>query len=282
VFLKEDGKVDYLTLKEALDKKVIAVNEVSEGGSVPDLVIDVNEGIKVLILDGEELFGAKQNRILNTTVLLWGKSRTTVPVSCTERGRWHFTSRSFHDSDNLAHHSMRVAKTMSVSDSLKAKRGYHSDQAKVWQEVANLQMAADVPSATSAMRDVFEARKMDMNGYLRAFEHSPGQKGMLVFINGEVAGLDIVSREQAFRVYREKMLRSYCIDAMYSREKDRRESDLALARQFLEKIAGSKETKFKSVGRGDDRRYEGAGFTGAALEVDGEVLHMAFLSTARL
>ena len=121
LFFKDDGKIDYLTLKEALDKKAITINEVSAEGSVPELVVDVNTDINVLILDGEELFGAKQNRVLNASILLWGKSRTTIPVSCTEHGRWHFMSKSFHDSDNLASYRMRTAKNMSVSDSLKAR-----------------------------------------------------------------------------------------------------------------------------------------------------------------
>ena len=43
------------------------ITEVSEGGSVPELRV-VNKGdARILVLDGEELRGAKQNRVLNTT-----------------------------------------------------------------------------------------------------------------------------------------------------------------------------------------------------------------------
>jgi hypothetical protein len=42
---------------------------VSEGGSVPHLLF-INDAMRpVLLLDGEELVGAKQNRVLNLTVL---------------------------------------------------------------------------------------------------------------------------------------------------------------------------------------------------------------------
>jgi hypothetical protein len=275
------GTVDYLTLKEALDKKAIAINEVSAGGSVPELVVDVNDDINVLILDGEELSGAKQNRILNTSVLLWGKSRTTVPVSCTEQGRWRHVSKSFHDSGHVANHPMRMAKQVSVSHSLRARQGFRSDQGEVWSEISELHQKAKVVSETHAMRDVYESKKSELDEYLKMFEHKPGQRGMLVFINGEAAGLDIVSRDSAYRIYHDKLLRSYCIDALYRSQQDNRDLGPAKAKEFLESIAGCTESKYKSVGRGDDHRFEGKGITGAALEVEGEVLHMAFLSTVK-
>jgi len=62
--------VDHLVLSEALDTGRFTVREVDEGGCVPRLVVVNETDSPVLILDGEELFGAKQNRVLNTTVLL--------------------------------------------------------------------------------------------------------------------------------------------------------------------------------------------------------------------
>ena len=51
--------------------------------------------IRVLFLEGEELVGAKQNRILNTSVLLPARSKIKIPVSCVERGRWAYKSKHF-------------------------------------------------------------------------------------------------------------------------------------------------------------------------------------------
>jgi len=61
---------EYITLKEALEKNQLTVKEVSHGGSVPELKVINNAEIHILLLDGEELVGAKQNRVLNTTILL--------------------------------------------------------------------------------------------------------------------------------------------------------------------------------------------------------------------
>jgi hypothetical protein len=282
LFFAEPAKADYLTLKDALDKKFISVNEVTAGGSVPELMVDVNADVNVLILDGEELQGCKQNRILNTSVLLWGKSRTTVPVSCTERGRWSRTSETFHDSNNVANYSVRMAKQQSVTHSLDSAKGFRSDQQGVWSGISSLGATAKVSSSTGALRDIYESKKADLNEYLRMCQYRPGQCGMLVFVNGEAVGLDIVSRDAAYRVYHEKLLKSYCIDAMYRAKQDNQEPGSAKAKEFLEKIVDCTEsTKYKSVGKGTDYRFKGQGFTGACLEVDDEVIHMAFLSTVK-
>ncbi len=60
----------WLTSDEAATAGALEVTEVSEAGSVPALRV-VNKGNRaVFLLDSEELVGAKQNRILNTSVLI--------------------------------------------------------------------------------------------------------------------------------------------------------------------------------------------------------------------
>ena len=65
-----NGSPKYLTLKQALEKKLLNVKEVDEGGSVPELKV-INKAKVSVLLDGEELVGAKQNRVVNTTILSW-------------------------------------------------------------------------------------------------------------------------------------------------------------------------------------------------------------------
>ena len=67
--------------------------------NVPELRVVNPLDANVLLYDGEELLGAKQNRILNVTVLVPAASEKTVPVSCVEEGRWHARSAAFADVD---------------------------------------------------------------------------------------------------------------------------------------------------------------------------------------
>ena len=79
IFSETDGSPHYLTMKEAMAGGFLTVTEVSEGGPVPELKVINSASIAVLILDGEELAGAKQNRIVNTTILLRRSPRRSSP-----------------------------------------------------------------------------------------------------------------------------------------------------------------------------------------------------------
>src|SRR5438132_1291509 len=95
LFIESNGQVDYLLSDEAIQASSVTVEEVSEGGSVPDLLVENKGDLRVLFIEGEELIGAKQNRILNTSVLIAAHSKIKIPVSCVERGRWRYKSRHF-------------------------------------------------------------------------------------------------------------------------------------------------------------------------------------------
>ena len=70
LFTATASPVEYVLSDEALSGGMVEVKEVSEGGSVPDLLVENKGTSRVLFLEGEELVGAKQNRVLNTTVLI--------------------------------------------------------------------------------------------------------------------------------------------------------------------------------------------------------------------
>ena len=78
----------YLLLDEALAKGIAQVTETSTTGSVPELRFENRSDQSILIVDGEALVGAKQNRIVNISILVPPQSIMPIPVSCVERGRW--------------------------------------------------------------------------------------------------------------------------------------------------------------------------------------------------
>src|SRR2546427_13102177 len=82
---------DWLTLTEAGDQ--VTIEEIDEGGSVPTLRLHNGAEWPVLLLDGEELGGGRQNREMNTTVLVAAQTTVTIPVSCVEHGRGAYRSR---------------------------------------------------------------------------------------------------------------------------------------------------------------------------------------------
>ena len=78
LFPRRAPHAEYVTLEEALPLG-FRVTEVDASGSVPELLATNPLDASVLLYDGEELLGAKQNRILNVTVLVAARSRDTDP-----------------------------------------------------------------------------------------------------------------------------------------------------------------------------------------------------------
>jgi hypothetical protein len=118
----------YITLDEAISSGILKIKEVSIAGNVPELIAENKSHQLILLLDGEEVVGAKQNRILNTTILLDRLSTTTIPVSCVEAHRWSYSSEVFAASQNLLNYDIRRAKQSTVSASLRSSNRYMSDQ----------------------------------------------------------------------------------------------------------------------------------------------------------
>ncbi|MBM4305953.1 MAG: hypothetical protein FJ123_04360 [Deltaproteobacteria bacterium] len=265
----------YLTLKEALDQRLLTITEVSQGGSVPELKVVNKAEIPVLLLDGEELAGAKQNRVLNTTILLKEKSETIIPVSCTEQGRWAYASREFSESGHIMNRNIRSRKVSSVSHSLREGGRFSGDQGDVWDGIAHFAMAADVHSPTGAMREVFESREEDLKGYLDAFQYVPHQKGILVMVNGKVAGFDILSLSQAYEKVHQKLVKSYAMDAVLQKKSDN-EASMEKAKSFIEEATLCEEKRYESIGHGWDHRFEGKTVVGSSLVYQDKVIHMAF------
>src|SRR3954471_9137524 len=126
LFSPPEGVVDYLLSDDAIQAGSVTVEEVSEGGSVPDLLVTNLGDSRVLFLEGEELRGAKQNRVLNTSVLVAARSKTTIPVSCVEQGRWRYRARQFGSSGSHSSPKLRHILKKSVTRSALGGQGHGS------------------------------------------------------------------------------------------------------------------------------------------------------------
>src|SRR5713101_8287413 len=116
LFPRTDPRGEYLTLEQAVPLG-FHVTELDAAGSVPELLAKNPLDHNVLLYDGEELLGAKQNRILNVTVLVPARSATTIPVSCVEEGRWSTRSAHFTPSKHTAYPQLRRRKAVQLSAS---------------------------------------------------------------------------------------------------------------------------------------------------------------------
>jgi len=268
----------YLILKQALDQHVLAIGEVSQEGHVPELKVTNKSDTPVLLLDGEELAGAKQNRVLNTTILLEENSETIIPVSCTEQRRWSYKSQEFAESGTVMIPKIRKMKSQTVSDSLEESREYRSDQGTVWTSIDEMSEQTGIHSRTAAMKDVYEAKEKELDEYLKTFTCLPQQKGLLTFIDEEIVGFDFLSLDTAYALLHSKLVKSYAMEALLQKAPKNKKPEMEKAKEFLKEARRCKEKKYKSVGKGDDHRFEGKQMVGSALIFQKKVIHMAFFS----
>ena len=281
---RENPAPDYRTLDEVLADKQARITELSESGSVPELQF-VNDGdFPVFLLDGEELLGAKQNRILNLSILAPAKQTLKVPVSCVEAGRWNRQSAEFAAAPRAHYAAGRARKMEQVSYCMMESAGssHYSNQGEVWRDISAKSARMDVHSPTSAMSEIFETHKDSVEDYVSAFSAGENQVGGVFAINGRALGLELFDSPETFQKLFPKLLRSYALDAVEKPAETASESPSLSARSeaeaLLEAIKTAKRERFAAVGLGEDVRLKADGIAGAALEYEDRLVHLSAFS----
>ena len=273
--------LNYLTLDEALSGNLIEVVEKNEGGTVPELKVVNRSDRMVLILDGEELVGAKQNRIVNTTILIAGNTTTVIPVSCVEQGRWSYKSDKFSSEKRMLSGSLRSKKADQVKHSLKNLGNFSSNQAEIWEDVSELASDLNAESPSMAMSEIYRKEAPSIQKYVKHFDLTDSQIGAVFMINGKVGGMDCFGKLETFSKVFKKLLESYALDAIDSFEKGQAfKVTKNEAAKFLEASAECRVEAHQSVGLGTDCRLDSDGSTGFALAHKKQVLHMSLFAKA--
>ena len=204
----------YITLDEALDRQLATVTEVSEGGVVPELRFE-NKGVApVLLVDGEELVGARQNRVLNLTILVGAHTELVIPVSCVEAGRWSYNSRHFGSAKRSLYAAARAAKMGQVSESLRDSGTRRSNQGAIWNDISA--KAARFGTRLRHRSDVRHLRgaSEDVEAYTAAISGVPGQVGGVFAVNDQIFGIELFDSPNTYQKLATKLVSSYAMEAL--------------------------------------------------------------------
>jgi len=280
--LLRDGErsADYLTLDEAIADGRAHITEVSDAGRVSELKIAVTGPMPVLLLDGEELLGAKQNRVVNLTILAPAAHTMVIPVSCVESGRWRHVSRGFASAPRAQFAEGRAAKMRQVTASLHTAGGRASDQHAVWNTIAERSARMGAASDTSAMSAMFEKLETPLEQFVAAFPPAEHQVGAIFFINGRQAGLELFDAASTWRKLAPKLVRSYAMDAIDRRGQRSRTSAATDAVSFARSVTSAPASIFPAAGDGEDVRLTGTDIAGAALVAGGRAIHVSAFPVA--
>lgn len=272
--------LSYLLLERGLEKDLVSIREVSEGGSVPELTVENRAAEPVLIVDGEELVGAKQNRVANLTMLIPAERTTIIPVSCVEVGRWSYRGRSFGVTDRVQNARGRAEKLESVRHSIRAHGSRRSDQGQVWDSLAEESEALHAPSETGAMSAMFEHHQETLDDYVSGVRAGNDHVGAVFAVPGRRYGLDLFDQPSTYAAFLPKLVRSYAIDSLGRR--DRRRAPAADPADFLDRIVRGTFDVHPAAGLGRDVGIVGDGLVAGGLVADETVVHLtAFAEPAR-
>ncbi len=247
------------------------------GGSVPELRVANGTGKRVLLLDGEELIGAKQNRILNTTILVEAGSEVQIPVSCVEQHRWDRGETAMHPGE-VAYPELRGLKAHQVHDSLKATGLHQSDQLAMWAHLEEkLGHLKDRPP-TSRMEAMYEQDRESLEEVTRRLPYPAGACGVAVAIDGRIVCADVFDAPSTLERLWNRLVISYALDARAAGRPAPSAGTAMptpdLVSRFLSLPPDTPVETFASPGIGQSLRFRTPDRVGSALALEEVVVHV--------
>jgi hypothetical protein len=279
LFVEDMPEVPYRLPEAGANEATIT--EVGSGGTVPHLEVENHSDALLLILEGWELVGAKQNRVMNTTVLVKPKTKIKVPVSCVEAGRWHYQTRWMSYAEHIVPNELRHELKRGVYHSLKAKRGHYSDQSAVWHHVALACWRLDVESPTGALAEAYEKHCRVIEDYVRGVPYVAGAVGLAVALAGKVRSVDLFGSSQICSRMWSRLTAGFSLDAI-GRASREGEADVDDVVRYWTRVTELPWEAVETVGEGQEfRAASERGDQGSALFYDDRLVYLSVVSPSR-
>jgi hypothetical protein len=263
----------YQTMDEAMAADSLEVKEINEAGSVPVLTVTNRSDVMAFLMAGEQLVGAKQNRILNVSLMVPPLLTMSVPVSCVEAGRWNKRSAAFASGGSMSHGMLRKMVSYQTKAGYRSGGAPSSDQGAVWREVSRKLGAMGSASPSQALDQVYADHGKRLDELVGRLRPPDGCHGVIIVVAGRIAGADLFDRPATLTKLWTKLLRAYALDALETREATTLVTTDDVA-GWVRAAAGASVETYPSPGLGKDFRLTSNALSGSALVVDEQVVHV--------
>jgi hypothetical protein len=265
-------------LELALGRGVARITETSPAGEVPFLMLENTGDCPIIILDGEEVVGGKQNRIINTTLVIPANTKVKIPVSCVQSGRWRHEKADFESAGSVFRARSRAAQMATVTANVRESGSFLSDQMAVWDEVSETLGELGVQSATSDFREGRERVAHKLEEFVEAIRPAENQIGS-IFLNARgVLGLELLGTPVLFSQVCEKVTKSFAFEVLSEPELDG--VSIEAAKQWWDTILKSPFTQHVSPAAGEDIRVGTEDLIGSGLIWNDVVVHFSCFPNA--
>ncbi len=175
----------------------------------PDVneILFINRGNSpVLMLDGDEITGALQNRIISRSDISEPNSTRRISVICAEEDRWGEIGG--FKTGYCSYPGLRALLT-------KSRQTKTDIQKAIWKEIQRKMTVTKTRSATSSMHDIFENLAEEINRYIEDFQSlNHNAIGLIGTTGNRILGCDMFQNPKIYQKCENKLIRSYALDAI--------------------------------------------------------------------
>ena len=276
---------DIVSLHKAFELDYVIVKELSSA-QVNSIELENTSRKYIFILDGDILKGAKQNRVVNTSVLVAPSSKIILPVSCVEEGRWRFNSDKFRPSDEVAHKSIRFDKLKTISESrLRNDTSFSANQSSVWNNVMMCSKELFIESPTGSHSDSFEHFKDEFDDLVKKFSRDSNANGLFVFVGGKLSCCEIFNNSELLEDYFNKIIKSAAMDEKMKNKQTTDNSEKPVdTKVVIQKAMNEfgksieKATVSKGLGVGQETRLNNDDKSFYSLVHENEIIHQTIIT----
>ena len=205
----EKNNNKYLSFSEAMAKNQVQISEVNKEGLLTKLSVSNKSSDNIIILNGELIIGTqiRQDRIVDSTVLIPGYATVLINTFCGEQYRWSpRLSNKISTSESLYFSSGRANNAADINTKL-------SKQCRIWSEISEKISDFNVKSFTNSVDQIYKKKKVNVEEIVNFFKIPSEAVGVALGINNQLVNIDIFSNNCMLQIYLPKIIRSIALDS---------------------------------------------------------------------
>ena len=268
----EKNNNKYLSFSEAIAKNQVQISEVNKEGLLTKLSVSNKSSDNIIILNGELIIGTqiRQDRIVDSTVLIPGYATVLINTFCGEQYRWSpRLSNKISTSESLYFSSGRANNAADINTKL-------SKQCRIWSEISEKISDFNVKSFTNSVDQIYKKKKVNVEEIVNFFKIPSEAVGVALGINNQLVNIDIFSNNCMLQIYLPKIIRSIALDSF---KKINKKSYLKKkeVHRFLRQIHQANKQKRKVVEGtlGEELQFNSESVAGSILYHKEQTVHFS-------
>jgi hypothetical protein len=257
---------DASTIDEVLHSKRGVFREL-DTPDINTIEFDNRNDDPVLLIDGEEITGSLQNRIIALSSIVEARSTKNISVICAEEGRWD--DLGGFQTGHCAYSQIRTILVKSLHRKIDTQRA-------IWNEINRKLTVTKTISTTSSMHDIYHSLNAEIARYVEDFSSiNHSAIGFIAVASNRILGCDIFCSTKIYHKFELKLIRSYILDAIEHQKKEPNVPDVKKFFTTLHNVLAKKKVRKKT----GNEKIKGGDFLGQVLIYDKNPVHLSVFPT---